>query len=84
VKEFRTGDILVLNPTILAAQNRDRVSVGDQMFRQKLTVRQRTVNVSTGGDLKDVQGFLGEMFKRAAAINKRQCTDHRRIDAMSI
>lgn len=56
MKEPDPRDILVLNPAIFAAQNRDRMPASDQVFRQKLAVRQRTVNVSTGSDLKDVQG----------------------------
>ena len=76
MKNLDAWNILVLNPTIFAAQNRDRMSAGDQMFRQKLAVRQRTVNVSTGGDLKDVQGTLAQIQRGGAIDSEDQCTDH--------
>lgn len=55
MKNSDTGNSLMFDPAIFAAKNRDGMPAGDQMFRQKLTVRQRTVDVATGDYLKDVQ-----------------------------
>ena len=56
LKILDAGYRLLFHPAVGAAENRYLVPSSNKMLREKLTVRQRTVNVSAGDDLQDFQG----------------------------
>ena len=56
VENLDAGNRLLFHPAVWTTKNRHLVPTRNQMLREKLAIRQRTVNVSAGNKLQDFQG----------------------------